>query len=129
MTTSAELNTKNLTTQNLQHTAGSVILRGNEVSYGADNDKFVLAADANTGIGVATEAAATGSTARQDIHFFGSGAVVLVIGNGTVTAGTRAISVGNGKFTNTGAAPDARTLRGQFLETSAVDGALVMMRL
>jgi len=129
MPISAEKNTKNLTIENLQKTAGSAILRGNEVSIGADNDKFVLASETFLGVGIATEDALSASTARQDIALFGSGAVVLVRGNGTVTAGARAISAGNGKFTNAGVTPDARTLRGQFLETSAVDGALVMMRL
>ena len=129
MTVSAEYNTKNLSIWNLAKTAGVVIAPGNEVRFGADNDKFTLADDANTGIGVASETAISASTARQDINLFGSGAIVKVIGNGTVTAGVLAISAGNGKFTNSGATPDARTIRGKFLETSAVDGALVMMLL
>lgn len=127
MTVSAELNTKNFTIMNLAKTAGVVIAPGNEVKFGADNDKFTLADDANSGIGIATETAASASTARQDIVLFGSGGVAKVIGNGTVTAGTLAISAGNGKFTNSGATPDGRTVRGKFLETSAVDGAPVMM--
>ena len=127
MTVSAEYNTKQLTTLNLAKTAGAAVAVGSEVRMGADNDKFALADDTDTGIGFATEDAALGSTARQDVRLLGSGAVVKVRGNGTVTAGSHAVSAGNGKLTNAGVAPNLRTLRGKFLETSAVDNALVML--
>lgn len=107
-------------------TAGVALLRGQEVKVGANDTTVALATDANTGIGVMAADYPSDWDGKVSVAMFGS-RVELVVGNGTVTAGTRAVSAGNGKFTNAGATPDGRTVRGIFLKTSAVDGDLVPM--
>lgn len=133
---SATYNSDKFESFNLAKTAGSAILAGNEVKFGADTDKFALSSTKIDGIGIATEAAASASTDRQDIILYGSGGVVKVVQDGTAVAGKAAVSGGNGKFTvrpadatTTGTLAAVPIVRGIFLETSAVDGALVMLKL
>lgn len=106
--------------------AGVALLRGQEVKVGANDTTVALATDAFTGIGTAAADYPSDWADKVSVAMYGS-RVELVIGNGTVTAGVRAISAGNGKYTNTGATPDGRSVRGIFLKTSAVDGDLVPM--
>lgn len=135
MTVSATYNSSKFECLNLAKTAGSAILAGNEVKFGADTDKFALSTTKIDGIGIATEAAASASTDRQDVILYGSGGIVKVVQDGTAVAGKTAVSGGNGKFTVRPADATASVtlaavpiVRGLFLETSAVDGALVMMK-
>lgn len=136
MTLNATYGSERFESQNLAKTAGSAIAAGNEVIYGADSDKFALSNSAFLGIGIATEAAVSASTARQDIVLFGSGGIVMVVQDGTAVRGATAVSKGDGKF---GARPAGATAsvtlaavpieRGIFQESSVVDGALVAMKL
>ena len=122
--------------QSLAKTAGAAIAAGNEVIFGADSDKFAISNSAFLGIGIATEAALSASTARQDIVMYGSGGTIMVIQDGTAVRGAPAVSKGDGKYGARPAGGTASTTlaavpieRGIFLETSAVDGALVAMKL
>lgn len=108
-----------------QKVAGVEIPAGQEVHLSA-LDTVAAATDANTGIGVSLGDYAATYAGPMEVALFGR-AIAPVIGNGTVTAGVAAVSAGNGKFTNAGATPDARTMRGIFLQTSAVDGDIVAM--
>lgn len=135
MTLNATYRSEDFNAQNLQKTAGVVIAAGNEVIYGADSDKFTLSNSAFLGIGIATEAAISGSTARQDIVQYGSGGTIMVIQDGTAVRGATAVSKGDGKLMARPAGGTASTTlaavpveRGIFQETSAVDGALVAMK-
>lgn len=136
MTLNATYRSEDFNVQNLAKTAGSAIAAGNEVIYGADSDKFALSSSVVLGIGIATEAALSASTARQDIVQYGSGGTILVIQDGTAVRGAAAVSKGDGKFmARPAGATGVTTLanvpiqRGIFQETSAVDGALVAMKL
>lgn len=132
MTLNATYGSERANVQNLAKTAGSAIAAGNEVIYGADSDKFALSNSAFLGIGIATQAAVSASTDRQDIIKYGSGGTYLVVQDGTAVRGATCVSKGDGKF---GARPAGATAsvtlaavpieRGIFDETSAVDGALV----
>lgn len=94
----------------------------------SDDDTVTGTSDANLCIGIAMEAVASGdagATRKIAVRLMGS-AIVPMIGNGTVTRGKLAVATGTaGKVTDTGSTPDARTVVGRFLKSSAVDGDYV----
>lgn len=109
-------------------TSAVAIAKYQEVSFGADDDTVTGTTTANTGIGISMETVAAGdagATKRIKVRLHGS-KVIPMIGNGTVTRGLVAVATGvAGKVTDTGATPDARTVKGRFLASNAVDGNYV----
>lgn len=106
-------------------TSAVAIAKYQEVSFGADDDTVTGTTTVNTGIGISLETVASGdagSTKRIKVRLLGS-KIVPMIGNGTVTRGLVAVATGTaGKVTDTGATPDARTVKGRFLVSNATDG-------
>lgn len=109
-------------------TSSVAIAKYQMVAFGADDDTITGTSDANLCIGIAMEAISSGdagSTKRCQVRLNGA-AIVPMIGNGTVTRGKLAVATGTaGKATDSGSTPDARTIVGRFLRSSAVDGDYV----
>ncbi len=109
-------------------TAAVAITQYQMVAFGASDDLITGTSDANLCIGFAMKAVASGDagpTNRIQVRLNGN-AIMLAVGNGTVTRGAQAVATGTaGKVTNAGATPDARTVVGRFMASNAVDGDFV----
>ena len=109
-------------------TSAVAIAQYQMVAFGASDDLITGTSDTNLCIGFAMKAVAAGdagATNRIQVRLNGS-AIVLGIGDGTVTRGKLAVTTGTaGKVTDTGSTPDFRTVVGRFMASNAVDGSYV----
>lgn len=113
--------------------ASTAITKYQLVIFDSSDDTIdVCGATAANAIGIALETrASTASPTNADrvkVAMFGSRAVPM-IGNGTITRGSKLITAASGKVTNAGATPDARNVVGIALNSDATDGNYVCVLL
>jgi hypothetical protein len=101
--------------------SGDTFVKNQQVAM-YDDDTVTATSDANLNIGCVEDGGTGDGVKRFRVRLNGQ-SIKAMIGNGTVTRGKLAVNTGTaGKVTDTGATPDARTIVGRFLVSSAVDG-------